>query len=89
MTFKFLSECSTEALQDIFDPKYKKDLKCPFSDHLLRMIIAELYVRGIPFDEKTREDFVGPERCIHGTDMFHDCYDCGDFDDNNEDEDSI
>lgn len=47
---KFLSECSTDALKEIFDPEYMMRLNCSLAEAILRNIFAELLERGIKMD---------------------------------------
>lgn len=76
---KFLTECSTEALQQVFDPAVSRELNCPLADYVLRMMLVELLSRG---EHPNLEDpiihraFVGPDRCKHDRSTMGTCAGC-------------
>ena len=78
-TFKFLSECSAEALRQVLDPETSRELNCPLADVLLRSVVVELLQRGESLDLDDpiiRRAMVGPDRCKHDRSIMGTCGSC-------------
>lgn len=73
---RFLGECSTEALLQIFDPKVVENLNVDLDEHILRMIAVELVERGQPTNDPILRAISGPEFCPHDRHWSKHCSEC-------------
>lgn len=73
---RFLGECSTEALLQIFDPKTTEGLRVPLDEYILRMIAVELIAREQPTNEAVLKALAGPEFCSHDRHWSKHCSEC-------------
>lgn len=56
---KFLNECSTEALKEVFNSELSERLNCSLAEHVLRQIAVELLERRENLNATAHDALIG------------------------------
>ena len=70
---RFLDQCSTEALLEVFDPRFEAQLNTQLSEVVLRQILSELIRRDVIQFHLDDHFTSGMERAFIGQSFCKDC----------------